>query len=94
MNFPLGHRPLGKRPNVRKEVARIRRNPLEPWFERLGHDSDPILSTHISRYRDAYQLYFLSTRRFLTNTSVVARYMSSAYYARKCRVVYTPSCEL
>lgn len=48
------------------------------------------LSTDISRYRDAYLLYFLSMRRFLANMSIVARYMSSAHYARKYRIAYTP----
>jgi len=90
MNFPLGHRPLGKRPNVRNEIARIKRDPLEPWFEVLRHDLNPVISTDISRYRDAYHLYFLSARRFLTNMSVVARYMASAHYSRKYRVAYTP----
>ncbi|MRW88402.1 hypothetical protein GJ699_00190 [Duganella sp. FT80W] len=90
MNFPLGHRPLGKRPNVRREASRVKRNPLEPWFTAMQFDLDPVASSDVSRYLDAYKLYYLSVRRYLTNMSIVARYMSSAYYARKYRRKYSP----
>lgn len=90
MTFPLGHRPMGKRPNVRNEIARIKRDPLEPYFSQLGEDSEPILSSTISRYQDAYNLYFLALRRFFQNMSVVARYMNSAHYKRKYGGSYTP----
>ncbi|MBA5639462.1 hypothetical protein H3H37_20575 [Duganella sp. LX20W] len=91
MDFPLGHRSLGKRPNVRSEVSRVKRDPLEPWFTAMEFDLDPVISTDVSRYRDAYSLYYLSVRRFLTNMSIVTRYMSSAHYARKYRQKYSPS---
>lgn len=91
MNLPLGHRPLGKRPNVRKEVSRVKRDPLESWFTAMEFDLEPVISTDVSRYRDAYKLYYLSVRRFLTNMSIVARYMSSAHYVRKYRQKYSSS---
>lgn len=90
MTFPLGHRPMGKRPNVRKEIARLKRDPLDPFLSQLGEEHSPILSSDISRYRDAYTLYFLAMRRFLENMSVVARYMNGAHYKRKNGGAYTP----
>lgn len=88
---PWVHRSLGKRPNVRKEVSQVKQDPLEPWFNAMEFDLDSVISTDVSRYRDAYKLYYLSVRRFLKNMSIVARYMSSAHYARKYRQKYSPS---
>lgn len=90
MTFLLGHHPMGKRPNVRNEIARIKRDPLDSYFLQLDEEPSPILSSNISRYQDAYDQYFLAFRRFLHNMSVVARYMNSAHYKRKYGGAYTP----
>ena len=90
MAFPEGHKAVGKRPNVRRELARVKRDPMRPFFDHLGEGVNPFVSSDISRYCDAYQMYFLAVRRFMTGMSVVTRYMNGAHYTRKYGGKYTP----
>jgi hypothetical protein len=83
MTFPLGHRSVGKRPNVRKEIARVKRDPIKPLFEHIGEELNPYISSEASRYFDAYNLYYLAVRRFMTSMSIMTRYMNGAYHSRK-----------
>jgi hypothetical protein len=89
-DFPLGHKPVGKRPNVRHEIARIKRDPIAPFFKHLNEVPDRWISSNFGRYNDAYRLYFLAVSRFLTNMSVVTRYMNGAYCTKKYGGKYTP----
>ena len=82
MAFPEGHKAVGKRPNIRRELARVKRDPMQPFFTHIGEDINPFVSSDISRYCDAYHMYFLAARRFMTSMSVVARYMNGAHYKR------------
>jgi hypothetical protein len=73
-DFMLGHMPVGKRPNVRNELKRIRINPLLPLLEKLGYDGVHFTSDDLNRYVEAYQYYYLSMDRYLTEMSVAASY--------------------
>lgn len=90
MHFPEGHEPVGKRPNIRKEIARVRRDPLESLFVHLGEPPNAFVSSDVTRYSDAYRLYWLAVRRFMTGMSVVTRFMNGAHYTRKYGGKYTP----
>lgn len=83
MTFTECNRAIGKRPNVRLEIARVKRDPMQSFFVHIGEEINPFVSSDISRYCDAYQMYFLSVRRFMTSMSIVTRYMNGAHYKRK-----------
>lgn len=72
--FLLGHEPVGGRPNVQRETQRISRDPLQSLLDRINGAQLQILSTPATRYRDAYNLYFLSVVRHLKEMSVAARH--------------------
>lgn len=90
MAFLEGHKAVGKRPNIRRELARVKRDPMQPFFAHIGEAVNPFVSSDISRYCDAYGMYFLAARRFMTSMSVVTRYMNGAHYKRKYGGKYTP----
>jgi len=73
-DFMLGHEPVGKRPNIRKELGRIRKDPLKPLLKKLGYDGHHITSDDLNRYVEAYLYYYLSMDRFLTSMSIAARH--------------------
>jgi hypothetical protein len=82
-DFLQGHEPLGRRPNIRKELRRIRDDPLHGLLLALGHDGPQILSNEFSRYEDAYWFYYLSMERFLNAMSIAARYSRGPYWKRR-----------
>ena len=73
-DFLLGHEPLNRRPNVREETKRIRRDPLQPLLAALGYDRTRVVSDNMTRYIEAYGFYYLSMERYLREMSVAARY--------------------
>ena len=81
--FLLGHEPIGGRPNVQREIQRIRRDPLGPLLDRIDGDATQVLSTPRTRYRDAYNLYCLSVSRYLKEMSVAARHSLGPYLVRR-----------
>jgi hypothetical protein len=74
MTFIIGSAPLGRRPNVRRELARIRRDPLRKLLRVVGSDAPKILSDDQSRYEEAFLFYYLSLHRYLHGVSIAARY--------------------
>ncbi len=70
----LGHEPIGRRPNIRAELKRIRHDPIGPLLEAIDDRGPSILSTIQSRYQDAYRFYYLSFERYLKGMSIAARY--------------------
>lgn len=82
------HRPVEKRLNVRREVARLRTDPLENLFESASHGS------HIAgakrRYDEAYYLYERAMERVLEQTSTCVRYRKGPHYVRKYGGGYGP----
>lgn len=82
-DFLLGHKPLDIRPNIRKELARIRQNPLEPLLNALGYDGIHIVSDDLTRYVEAYWFYFLSLDRYLREMSIAARYTRGPKWIRR-----------
>lgn len=89
-DFISGHESIGKRVNIRKELARIRLDPLQPLLKALGVDESVVLSTDISRYQEAYWFYFLAMTRYLQNMSVTVRFQQGAYWVRRSGGKYTP----
>ena len=83
IDYLLGHEPIKKRPNIRKELARIRENPLEKLLLLLGYDGAHIISNDFTRYVDAYWFYYLSMDRYLREMSIATRYSKGPYYVRQ-----------
>ena len=72
--FLLGHEPIGRRPNVARELERIRKDPLESLLKELAHDDAHIVSNDFTRYQEAYWFYSLSLDRYLSEMSIAARF--------------------
>jgi hypothetical protein len=72
--FIFGNEPLGRRPNVRAELARIRRDPLQELLPVIGAEPPKLLSDDRSRYEEAFLFYYLSLHRYLRDASIAARY--------------------
>jgi hypothetical protein len=81
----LGHEPFGCRINVKKELRRLQRDPLEPLLQALGIENPSILSDDYSRYRHAYWFYYLSIDRYLREMSLAARWSKGPYWAWRAR---------
>ncbi|MHC4398192.1 MAG: hypothetical protein ACYTG0_00775 [Planctomycetota bacterium] len=81
--FLLGHEPLGRRANVRKELARIKKDPLQPLLAALGHDGIHVFTDDLTRYVQAYWFYYLSMDRYLCEMSVAARYSRGPAWVRR-----------
>jgi len=92
-DFLLGHKPLGRRPNIREEIKRIRRDPLLPLLEELGYDGIHVVSDDMTRYVESYWFYVLSMERYLREMSVAARYSRGPRWVRKSGGTekYTPA---
>ena len=73
-DFIFGHKPLRRRPNVREELQRLRRDPLEKLLAVIEPTPNNFLNSKTSRYRKAYYFYYLSMDRYLHGMSVAARY--------------------
>jgi len=87
--FLAGHDPIGRRPNIKQEITRIRRDPLESFV--LALDEAPgLFSSDISRYYEAYSCYVLAMQRFLENMSITARHMNGVHLKRNATSKLTP----
>lgn len=81
--FILGHEPITRRINVRRELRRISRDPLEPLIKLVRGEKVEILSNDVSRYLEAYWFYYLSFERYLTEMSIAARYSKGPYWVSR-----------
>lgn len=81
--FISGNEPLGRRPNVRAELARIRRDPLQKLLSVMKPIESTPLSDDYSRYEEAYFLYYLSLYRYLHAASIAARYSNDCLRYRR-----------
>lgn len=81
--FIFGSEPLGRRPNVRAELKRIRRDPLQKLLSIIRPVESTLLSDDYSRYEEAYFFYYLSLHRYLHAVSIAARYLNEGL--RWCR---------
>ena len=81
--YILGHDPIGRRPNVREELRRLRINPLEDMLAVLGSAPASLYSNDLTRYEAAYEFYCLSFARYLREMSVAARYSNSVQWTRR-----------
>lgn len=92
MVFLQGHAPIGGRPNVRRELKRIKQNPLVPFSALLPKGKHGILSDDVSQYQQAYEFYYLSFDRYLHEMSIAARYSKGPKVVRHSggQAKYTP----
>jgi len=81
--FILGHDPLGRRPNIRVELERIRRDPLHELLHAIGFADHVIVADDRTRYQDAYMFYHLALDRYLHAMSVAARYSNGTRWRHK-----------
>src|SRR5271166_3993264 len=81
--FMLGHDPIGCRPNVREELLRLRRDPLEQMLRFVRSGTPSIYSNDRTRYQAAYEFYCLSFARYLREMSVAARYAKGPQWVRR-----------
>jgi hypothetical protein len=89
--FLFGNEPIGRRPNLRREIARVNLDPLCELFEAIDGTDQQLLSNPRSRYREAYNLYRLSVCQYLSEMSVAGRYSMGPYWTRRSGGKYTPS---
>ncbi|NVM23058.1 MAG: hypothetical protein HWN68_14905 [Desulfobacterales bacterium] len=82
-DFLLGHEPLEQRLNIRKELTRIRKDPLDQFLKALGYDTIRVFSNDLTRYVDAYWFYYLSMDRYLREMSIAARYSRGPEWVRR-----------
>lgn len=88
----LGHEPLQSRLNIREELRRLKRDPLEPLLKTLGlQRRSTMLQDVAGRYSDAYRSYYLCLERFLPEMSLAIRWSTGPYYVRKYGGRYTPA---
>jgi hypothetical protein len=79
----FGHDPVGRRPNVRKELLRLRRDPLEQMLSFVSPSAPSIFSNERTRYQAAYEFYYLSLARYLREMSVAARYAKGPQWVHR-----------
>jgi hypothetical protein len=87
--FLRGHQPVGKRLNIRKEIRRLRQNPVEPFL--ILVDRKSIYSDEVNRFRDAYSFYHLSLERFLPEMAIACKWHRTVYWSRRYRRKYSES---
>lgn len=78
--FILGHEPIIRRINVRREVRRIAKNPLDPFIRIISGEEVPLFSNDVTRYLEGYWFYYLSFERYLKEMSIAARYHKGPYW--------------
>ncbi len=81
----FGHVPLNRRLNYRKELRRLRVDPLEQFLRQVRGGEKPIfgLRDDLDAYEQAYQFYYLSLSRFLPASSLAWRCRDRKWWPRK-----------
>src|SRR5215218_9113255 len=87
----LGHTDLRTRINVRKELKRLRYDPLEPLLLELEEEDFAVLQNEFSRYRETYYFYYLSLDRFFHEMSLAVRWSKGPYWVRRSGGKYSDS---
>lgn len=76
-----GHDDVGTRLHVRRELSRIRRDPLTRFLKVAFPTAEQ--NAPRQRYEEAYALYCLAMERALEQVSTIVRYRKGPYYVRK-----------
>jgi len=90
-DYLLGHKSPSGRPNIKKELKRIRTNPLRELLTLLDKEDVKIVSDDFSQYWESYSFYYLSFERYLPSMSIAARYSKGPYWIRRSGGKYTES---
>ncbi|HQR34046.1 MAG TPA: hypothetical protein PLK30_15015 [Blastocatellia bacterium] len=87
-----GHDPIGRRINVKKELAKYRSDPLYAFIDKLeGYHKLKIIEDDVSMYQLSYSWYYRSLERFLPEMSIAVRWFKGPYWALKEGRRYTDS---
>jgi hypothetical protein len=89
--FPRGHTALEARLNYRKELRRLRNDPVAPLIGVFGGDRRfaRIFQDTSSRYEETFDCYFLSLKRFFPEQSLAGRWRRGPYFKLKYGERYT-----
>ena len=82
------HEPLNKRLNVRRELKRIKQDPLERFLDKVFPDYR--IGDARSRYEESYYFYFRAMERALEQVSTTVRYRKGPFYVKKYGGKYGP----
>ena len=69
-----GNLPVNEWLNLRRELWRLRENPLTPFLLKLRGSEVTVIYDEVSRYRLAYEFFYLGLLRYLTDMSVAVRW--------------------
>lgn len=85
-----GYDALEKRLNIRNELAKFRRDPLETFLSCSdSKDKYSFFADEIYRYKESYRFFYLSLERFFPEMSIGIRWRNGPYYALKYREKYS-----
>ncbi len=85
-----GYEGLEKRLNIRNELAKFRKDPLESFLSCFDRkDKYSFFVDEIYRYRESYRFFYLSLERFLPEMSIGIRWRNGPYYVLKHREKYS-----
>jgi len=91
----LGNEPVSERLNVRAELERFREDPVLPLALVIMAGSEKnqpwILENEPSRYLEAYEFYYLSLERFISEMSIVVRWDRGPRWVKGRGQKYTPT---
>jgi hypothetical protein len=89
--WPLGHLPLDQPLDYRKELRRLRLDPLAAFIAERGGDRrfSHVFQDTTSRYEETFDCYYHSLKRFLPEQSLARRWLDGPYYKRKHGSRYT-----
>ena len=72
--YHLGDEPVTARLNLKRELRRLRQDPMSPLLGILQDEESLYLHGDVGRYVQAFEFFYLSAERCLHNTSVGTRY--------------------
>lgn len=85
-----GYEALEKRLNIRNELAKFKKDPLESFLNLFNSEDRYFpFADEIYRYKEAYRFFYLSLERFLPEMSIGIRWRNGPYYALKYRAKYS-----
>lgn len=82
------HEPINKRLNVRKELKRIKQDPLEAFLDKAFPEYR--IGDARSIYEEAYYFYIRAMERAFEQVSTTVRYRKGPFYVRKYGGKYGP----
>ncbi len=94
----LGYEGISNKINVRNELSKFKKNPLDEYLNRvildkyhnvINIDNKLIFQTEIDKYYEAYNFFYLSLERYLSEMSIAVRYENSLSWKKKTGQKFT-----